>query len=78
MFDENSLDDLEEIFVYVDLLSSIIAVMVYYDQKRVDEAAEKTIMEEKSALQEQIDEMQSRIDSLEEKIDSLLALLSKT
>ena len=78
MFDENSLDDLEEIFVYVDLLSSIIAVMVYYDQKRVDEAAEKNIMEEKSALQEQIDEMQSRIDSLEEKIDSLLALLSET
>ena len=77
MFDENSLDDLEEIFVYVDLLSSIIAVMVYYDQKRVDEAAEKTIREEKWALQEQIDEMQSRIDSLEEKIDSLLALLSK-
>lgn len=77
MFDEESLDDLEEIFVYVDLLSAILAVMVYYDQKRVDQEAEEKVIQEGLMLQNEINDIKSRIGALEEKMDALIGVFSE-
>ena len=77
VFDEESLNDLEEIFVYVDLLSAIIAVMVYYDQRRVDKEAEEKVAREGVMLQNEINDIKSRIDGLEEKMDVLIGNLLK-
>lgn len=77
VFDEESLNDLKEIFVYVDLLSAIIAVMVYYDQRRVYKEAEEKVAREGVMLQNEINDIKSRIDGLEEKMDVLIENLLK-
>lgn len=75
MMDRSHLEDLVETFLYVDLLSSIIAFIIYYERVRLNAIDLEIAEREKQALNAEIASIQNRIESLEEQFHTIEELL---
>ncbi|MDF2635906.1 MAG: hypothetical protein K0R78_2780 [Pelosinus sp.] len=75
MIDRSHLEELAEIFFYVDLLSSIIALYIYYERIRLNDADAAVIAREKQELNAKFVSINERIEALEESFNTIEDLL---
>jgi len=65
MFNQDELNKLEEVFVYVDLLSAIVAQMALYEQWRIDEEEDLAIERERQRIELKFASLEARLDAVE-------------
>lgn len=75
MFDKDSLRDVAEVIVYANLLIAILAVIVLYDQRRVNDQGELADEEWQQAVEKQLKELNDKIDYLEECLTTVCTML---
>lgn len=72
MFDKDSLGELTETIVYVNLLLAILAVIALYDRQRIDDEEDEAEQEHDEAVDHQIGELSRRVGELEETMGVLM------
>jgi hypothetical protein len=75
MIDRSHLEDLVETFFYVDLLSSIIALYIYYERQRLNAADAEFAARERQELYAELASINVRIEALEERFHTIEDLL---
>ena len=75
VMDRSHLEDLVETFLYVDLLSSIIAFIIYYERLRLNAIDAEIAAREKQDLNAEIASINDRIKVLEEQGHAIEGLL---
>lgn len=73
--DRSQLEDLAETFLYVDLLSSIIALIIFYERQRLNAIDAEIAEREKQALNAEFTSINDRIEELEEQCHTIEGLL---
>lgn len=73
--DRSQLEDLVETFLYVDLLSSIIALIIYYERLRLNAIDAESAAREEQALNAELASINDRIEALEEQCHAIEGLL---
>ena len=75
VMDRSQLEDLVETFLYVDLLSSIIALIIYYERLRLNAIDAESAAREEQALNAELASINDRIEALEEQCHAIEGLL---
>jgi len=75
VMDRSQLEDLVETFLYVDLLSSIIALIIYYERLRLNAIDAEIAAREEQALNAELASINDRIEALEEQCQEIEGLL---
>jgi len=75
MIDRSHLEDLAETFFYVDLLSSVIALYIYYERLRLNALDAEIALKEKQELYAELASINERIEALEERFHTIEDLL---
>lgn len=75
VMDRSQLEDLAETFLYVDLLSSIIALIIFYERQRLNAIDAQIEAREEQALNAELASINDRIESLEEQYHAIEDLL---
>ena len=75
VMDRSHVEDLVETFLYVDLLSSIIAFIIYYERLRLNAIDAEIAAREKQDLNAEIASIQDRIEALEKQCHTIEGLL---
>lgn len=75
VMDRSQLEDLVETFLYVDLLSSIIALIIYYERLRLNAIDAEIAAREEQALNAELASINDRIEALEEQCHAIEGLL---
>lgn len=66
LFTQDGIDKLAEIFVYLDLLSAIVAMLVLYEQLEINKERRAAELSEWEKLEERFTEIEQRLSRLEE------------
>jgi len=75
MIDRSDLEDLAETFFYVDLLSSIVALIIFYERQRLNAIDAAIAVREKQELNAELVSINDRIEALEERFHTIEDLL---
>jgi hypothetical protein len=75
MIDRSDLEDLAETFFYVDLLSSIVALIIFYERQRLNAIDAAIAAREKQELNAELVSINDRIEALEERFHEIEDLL---
>lgn len=75
VMDRSQLEDLAETFLYVDLLSSIIALIIFYERQRLNAIDAQIEAREEQALNAELVSINDRIEALEEQYHAIEDLL---
>lgn len=75
LFTQDGIDKLAEIFVYLDLLSAIVAMLVLYEQLEINKERRAAELSEWEKLEERFTEIEQRLSRLEETNGQIRQLL---
>lgn len=73
--DRSQLEDLAEAFLYEDLLSSIIALIIFYERQRLNAIDAQIAARKEQALNAELVSINDRIKILEEQCHAIECLL---
>lgn len=73
--DRSQLEDLAEAFLYEDLLSSIIALIIFYERQRLNAIDAQIAARKEKALNAELVSINDRIKILEEQCHGIECLL---
>lgn len=75
--DRSQLEDLAEAFLYEDLLSSIIALIIFYERQRLNAIDAQIAARKEQALNAELVSINDRIKILEEQCHAIECLLQQ-
>ena len=74
MFDKNTLKELTESILYVNLLLAILALIALYDQRRVNDEDDEVQKTWEENVDSKLEELNERLTKLENEIKKILKI----
>ncbi len=77
LLEREDLETLAEVLIYMDLLSSVLTFIIFYERKGFNFLDNEAVIQEKQALQAENKIMHERMDALEDKLNTIEELLKQ-